>query len=243
MGNTIGTRIHIRNSQEYLELSNFYDPKFDMKYDQLLSLLSNEGVALSEMLGANSDKVELFTLIHILSKLDGGDELLQYFNSLLNPDKQIAEKDILINRLSKIFHDYKDIFDADFFLEIEDLYSKDSKLLESKIVKIVYALEMIAQSMRKQGKWSHKDSTNFVFNSIKEIGKTYNKRPNEVVLNEEYIRFVDGLNSQNSGYINDFILNIKKIAQDYNENVLDKNTTIDMLKTVTNKKKVELGKL
>ena len=78
MGNTIGTRIHIRNSQEYLELSNFYDPKFDMKYDQLLSFLSNEGIALSEMLGANSDKVELFTLIHILSKLDGGDELLKY---------------------------------------------------------------------------------------------------------------------------------------------------------------------
>lgn len=243
MGNTIGTRIHIRNSQEYLELSNYYDPKFDMKYDQLLSLLSNEGVALSEMLGANSDKVELFTLIHILSKLDGGDELLEYFNSLLNPDKQIAESDILVNRLSKIFHDYKDIFDSDFFLEVEDFYSKDSRLLESKIVKMVYALEMIAQSMRKQGKWSPKDSTNFVFNSIKEIGETYNKSPNDIVLNEEYIRFFEGLKSQNSGYINDFVSDIKKIARDYDESIIDKNTTIDMLKNVTNKKKVKLGKL
>lgn len=240
MENTIGTRIHIKNSQEYLELSNQYHPWFDMKFEKLVSLLSNEGVALSEMIGANSDKVELYTLINILSKIDGGEELLNCFNGLLLPEKRVVEKDILLNRLAKIFPDYKEIFGDKFLEELEDLYSDVPKSLEAQIVKIVYILEMIAQTMKRNGKWSPNDSTKFMFNNIKEIGDNY-KITKSFNLKEEYKKIYDGLKTQNTGYVNDYIQDLKHLAQEYNDNLIEQTIAIDILKGITNKKKVELG--
>ena len=95
--------------------------------------------------------------------------------------------------------------------------------------------------MKRNGKWSSNDSTKFMFNNIKEIGDNY-KITKSLNLKEEYKKIYDGLKTQNTGYVNDCIQDLKHLAQEYNNNLIEKNTTIDILKGITYKKKVELGK-
>lgn len=239
---TIGKQIQITSSPIYCQLKNKIDPYFGMDYESLLMSVSNISHTLGRYIGADVNKIELYSTILGLGKIDGGKATFDYLNlNIPNKEAQISEVDIMLYNLNKIFPDMEQKFDSSDLKELSELFSSNPTILEVKIITISYYLKLVAQNLKKMGRLDDKGATDFIFNQLQQIISNY-KNTSQVTVDQE----INSLASQFYNYnlkLNDVdYKKLNNIIEPYKEGKINKDDVIEVLNKyeITKEKKTKV---
>lgn len=227
--NALGKQIQITNSQIYCQLSKKYDYQFEMDYESLIMSVSNLAHTMGTYLGADIGKIDLYTKILGLGKIDGGKAVLDYVNlNIPDTNNKISELDIMLYNLHKIFPDLEERFNVETLREISELNSGNAIALEIKIIRLSYYLKLVAQYLKKSGKLDDKKAIDFVFNEMYSIINKYRDN-NQLIVNENINSLILESNNQSIQLNSVDARNLDKIIELYRSGNITKNDLISEL--------------
>ena len=242
INNITGKQIQITTSPIYCQLKNKIDPHFDMDYESLLMSVSNISHTLGRYIGADTKKIELYSTILGLGKVDGGKATFDYVNSNINnQEARITETDVMLHNLKKIFPDMEQKFNIDDLKELSKLFLNNPTVLEIEIIAVSYYLKLVAQNLKKMGRLDDKGATDFIFSQLQQIINNY-KNTHQINVSHE----INGLANQFYNYniklddLDSYKLN--NTIHSYNEGKIDKGSVVEALNRyeITKEKKTKV---
>lgn len=227
--NTLGKRIQITNSPIYCQLNKKIDLQFGMDYESLLMSISNLAHTMGRYMNADIGKIELYTSILGLGKIDGGKPVLDYINNNIQDDKsKIQEIDIMLYNLKKVFPDLEERFDKNDFIEFSELFSGNSSVIETKIIELAYHLKLVSQSLKKLGKLDDKGSTDYIFNEMQKIINHY-QNTRRIDVSQEFASLASKFYNQPLDLDQINIEELNKMVHLYNVSEINKDSFIEQL--------------
>lgn len=228
--NALGKRIQITNSPIYCQLNKKIDLNYGMDYESLLMSISNLAHTMGRYMGADIGKMELYIAMMGLGKIDGGKPVFDYINSNIQvAENKIHEIDVMMYNLKKIFPDLDERFNKLNLEEISELFSKDSKVLEIKIIKLAFYLKLISQNLKKNGKLDENNSTDFIFGEMGSIINNYQQTKN-LEPSSNIFNLASQFYNQSISLDREDIEKLDRIIQNYNSENITKNNFIEELK-------------
>lgn len=227
--NALGKKIQISNSEIYSNLKNKIDYYLGTDYENLLLSISNLAFTLGKYVGADEEKIKLYTAILGLGKVDGGEVTLNYINDKIeNESDIIKELDVMFYNLKTIFPDFKEKFTEECLKEISELFSDNCTQLETKVIRIVYYLKLISQHYKNNNKLDDKQATIFIFNQIASIINDF-KVTKKLGLSEDLKNVVNDIYQQKFNLAVEDQENLNLLINDYNNGIVTKGKFIENL--------------
>lgn len=152
INNASGKKMQIRFSKIYIYQGNKQDLDSDISIETQINNLADCVRNLASVAEVDSNKLELYTLMYGLGKIEYGKKGLQYINQILPSDvAQITEAEIVYNNLTKIFKDVNKDIGVDTFKEFCATYEQaaPNEPIDIQILRLAIMLEAISMGVTK----------------------------------------------------------------------------------------------